>query len=217
MTIHIGAGGALANEWVSMLLRMYLRFCERHDLAVEVLDRYDLDTGGVASVWLSLPGEGAYGILRAEHGLHRLVRTPAGETNRHMAFASVKVLPDLGAAKAIEPRDVEIGRFYGDLLTSVRVRHVPTGTTLAVGLPRGDDARSHAVATRMLQASLAAKEHGILDDPPRAFGGQIRSYIFDPEPRVKDMRTGLETTSVQEVLDGALAPFIQAYLAMPTP
>ena len=233
LTLHSGAGGLDAADWVSMLLRMYLRFAERKGWRAELLEKSENDGGGIKSATLQIQGEYAYGYLRSEHGTHRLVRrSPFNSAgSRETSFAKVEVLPlvvDDGTL-IILPEDLRIdtfaaggagGQHVNKTESAVRITHIPTGLVASCQNERSQH-QNKEQALQMLRAKLLklreeereAAERKMRGEVPRAdFGGDaIRSYILD-DRRVKDRRTGYEEMNPDKVLDGDLMPFIRAYL-----
>jgi peptide chain release factor 2 len=232
-TLHTGVGGADANDWTEMLLRMYTRWCEKKGYKVETLDYQPGDEAGVKSVTLKVSGEFAYGYLKAEKGIHRLVRISPFNANgkRQTSFASVEVMPELTADQDIEinPTDLKIdtyrsggagGQHVNTTDSAVRITHLPTGIVVQCQNERSQISNKDT-AMKMLKAKLvelkerAHKEKiedltGELKD--MGWGSQIRSYVFHPYSMVKDHRTGTETSNVNGVMDGEIDDFITSYL-----
>lgn len=233
LTVHPGEGGTESQDWAEMLLRMYRRWGEAKGLKTELLDYLEGDEAGVKSATLALRGPHAYGFLRSEKGVHRLVRMSPFDASgrRHTSFASVDVLPDLPPDKGVEirPEDLEIDRFRASgaggqhvnrTESAVRVRHLPTGIIVTCQNERSQHSNLD-IALTVLRARLAERqaeerERAVaeLRGPRReiGFGSQIRSYVFAPYQMVKDHRTEAETSNVQAVMDGAIDPFIEAHL-----
>ena len=233
VTLHTGVGGTDANDWTSMLLRMYTRWCEKKGYEVETLDYIAGDEAGVKSVTLSVKGEFAYGYLKAEKGIHRIVRISPFNANgkRQTSFSSVEVLPELTKEQDIEinPVDLRIdtyrasgagGQHINKTESAVRITHIPTGIVVQCQNERSQFANKDT-AMRMLKAKLielkerAHKEKiedltGELKD--MGWGSQIRSYVFNPYSLVKDHRTNKEIANVNLVMDGEIDDFIIAYL-----
>lgn len=233
ITLHTGVGGADANDWTSMLLRMYTRWCEKKGYSVDILDYQAGDEAGVKSVTLSVKGEFAYGYLKAEKGIHRLVRISPFNANgkRQTSFASIEVLPELTKDQDIDinPKDLRIdtyrasgagGQHVNKTDSAIRITHIPTGVVVQCQNERSQFSNKDT-AMGMLKAKLiqlkeiAHKEKiedltGELKD--MGWGSQIRSYVFHPYSLVKDHRTNVEVTNVNSVMDGELDEFIVAYL-----
>jgi len=233
MALHAGAGGTEAQDWVEMLLRMYTRWAERHRFRVEVLDILPGDEAGVKSATIEVRGTCAYGYLRAEKGVHRLVRISPFDAagRRHTSFASVDVLPEVedDVEVRIDQEDLKIdtfrsggagGQHVNKTDSAVRITHLPTGIVVSCQNERSQIANRQA-AMKMLKAKLIdlelRKREAELaamrgDQQEIAWGSQIRSYVFHPYSLVKDHRTGEETGNVQAVMDGEIDNFIAAYL-----
>lgn len=233
VTLHAGAGGTEAMDWVEMLYRMYTRWAERHGFKVETLDILPGDEAGLKSVSFAVKGEYAYGFLRTERGVHRLVRISPFDANarRHTSFASVDVLPELEEETEVEikPEDIKIDTFRASghggqnvnkVDSAVRITHLPTGIVVSCQNERSQLANK-LTAMRLLAAKLLAlkeeerrKELENLRGPQKeiAWGSQIRSYVFQPYTLVKDHRTGVEVGSVERVMDGEIDEFIYAKL-----
>ncbi|WP_420825927.1 peptide chain release factor 2 [Clostridium taeniosporum] len=233
LTLHVGVGGTDANDWTEMLLRMYTRWCEKKDYKVEVLDLLEGDEAGIKSVTLKVIGEYAYGYLKAEKGIHRLVRISPFNANgkRQTSFASVEVLPELTKEQDIEIKSEDIkidtyrasgagGQHINKTDSAVRITHIPTGIVVQCQNERSQFSNKDT-AMGMLKAKLielkerAHKEKiedltGELKD--MGWGSQIRSYVFHPYNMVKDHRTNVEVSNVTSVMDGDLDLFINAYL-----
>ncbi len=233
MTLHAGAGGTESCDWADILFRMYNRYCERQGFDVEVMDYQSGDEAGIKSVTLRISGSFAYGYLKAERGVHRLVRISPFDANkrRHTSFAALDVVPEVN-----DDIDVEIGE--GDLKvdtyrasgaggqhvnttdSAVRITHLPTGIVVACQSERSQH-KNRAMAMKVLKAKIYEyKQDQQKQEMERfyakkgeiAWGSQIRSYVMQPYTMVKDHRTDTETSNVQAVLDGDLQDFIEAQL-----
>jgi len=233
LSIHAGAGGTEAQDWTDMLLRMYTRWAENKDYKVEFLDYLSGSGAGVKSVTLLIKGENAYGYLKAEKGVHRLVRiSPFDSSNRrHTSFASVDVVPELEEIPDIEidPTNLKIdtyrasgagGQHVNTTDSAVRITHVPTGVVVTCQNERSQ-IKNRETAMKMLVAKLIEiqeeEQKEKIDDiqgdySQIAWGSQIRSYVFHPYNMVKDHRTNAETGNVQSVMDGNIDLFINEYL-----
>jgi peptide chain release factor 2 len=233
VTIHPGAGGLESQDWARMLMRMYTRWAERRGYQVSVLDLQPAEEAGIKSATLEIKGESAYGFLKAEGGIHRLVRISPydAQSRRHTSFASVFVYP-------LVEDDIEIDIDEGDLRidtyrasgaggqhvnktdSAVRITHGPTGIVVACQQERSQH-KNRATAMKMLRAALyrhaleeKERERAELEATKSdiAWGNQIRSYVFQPYTMVNDHRTELKVSDVHSVMDGELDPFIEAYL-----
>ena len=233
MTINAGAGGTDSMDWASMLLRMYSRFCERKGWSVDITDFVAGEEAGLKNVTLSVEGEYAYGYLKAENGVHRLVRISPFDANarRHTAFAAVYVWPELEEDIKIEipEKDVRVdvfrasgagGQKVNKTSSAVRLTHLPTGITVAVQNERSQHA-NRDLAWKILRSRLheeevkkreAAREEVEANKKDIAFSSQIRSYVLAPYRMVKDHRTGVEKGNVDAVLDGDVEEFMTAQL-----
>ena len=235
ISLHAGAGGTEAMDWASMLLRMYTRWCEDSGYEVKTLDFLAGEEAGVKSVTLHVIGEYAYGYLKAEKGVHRLVRISPFDSSgrRHTSFASLDVMPELEDDNTIEvrPEDLRVdtyrssgagGQHVNKTSSAVRLTHLPTGTVAACQNERSQ-IQNRETAMKMLKAKLLvlkeqeAQEKMLEmkgDMKKIEWGSQIRSYVFHPYSMVKDHRTNVEAGNIQGVMDGDLDPFIQTYLQM---
>lgn len=233
VSLHPGAGGTESQDWAQMLYRMYTRYCENHNFRVELLDLLPGDEAGIKSVTIQVSGPNAYGYLRCEKGVHRLVRISPFDAagRRHTSFASVDVLPvvDDEVEVNIRTEDLKIdtyrsggagGQHVNKTDSAVRITHLPTGIVVACQNERSQT-NNRAAAMKMLKAKLIdlelrKKEEEMAalrgDQKDIAWGSQIRSYVFHPYSLAKDHRTGVETGNVQAVMDGALDEFIAHYL-----
>ncbi len=233
LAIHAGAGGTESQDWAEMLLRMYLRWAERRGLQTEVLDMTQGEEAGIKSVMLELRGPLAYGYLKSERGVHRLVRLSPFDADhaRHTSFALVEVLPEAESAAEVKinPDELRIDTFRASghggqnvqkNSTAIRITHIPTGLVVTCQNERSQS-RNKESALRVLEARLLerevdrqAQERSKLKGEHIAagWGNQIRSYVLHPYKMVKDHRTEFETSSAEAVLDGDLDPFMTAYL-----
>lgn len=233
LTIQAGAGGTDAQDWALMLERMYLRFCERRGWNAEVLDRSAGEEAGIKSVTIHVSGVSAYGYLRGEAGVHRLVRQSPfnAKALRQTSFARVEVLPDLPeSAVELDAKDLRIdtyrassagGQHVNKTDSAVRVTHIPTGLSAQCQNERSQT-QNKAVAMRMLYGKLLTLSRQQQKDDLRrlevneqaAWGNQIRSYVLHPYKQVKDLRTKVESKNPSDVLDGDLESFIDAELRL---
>ncbi len=235
LTFHAGAGGTEAQDWVEMLYRMYTRFAARHNWTVKVLDYLEGDEAGIKSASILVEGHNAYGFLRSENGVHRLVRVSPFDASgrRHTSFASLEVMPELDDVITVEikPEDIKMevfrssgagGQHINKTSSAVRLIHIPTGIVVSCQNERSQF-QNRDMCMKMLAAKLyQIKEREHLDkisdikgvQNAIAWGSQIRSYVFMPYTLVKDHRTGFENGNVNGVMDGDLDGFINAYLKM---
>ncbi len=233
VTLHAGAGGTEAMDWTSMLYRMYTRWAEAHGYAVEVLDLLEGDEAGLKSVTFQVNGENAYGYLKSEAGIHRLVRLSPFNANakRQTSFSSCDVMPDIETDLDVEVKDEDIridtyrssgagGQHINKTSSAIRITHFPTGIVVTCQNERSQ-LMNKDKAMQMLKAKLLMLKMEEQEEQAAAirgevsgisFGSQIRSYVFQPYTMVKDLRTGEETSNVNAVMDGALDPFMNAYL-----
>ena len=234
LSLHAGAGGTEAQDWVEMLYRMYQRYCEQHRYTVKELDLLDGDDAGIKSVTFEVDGDNAYGYLKAEKGVHRLVRISPFDSSgrRHTSFASLDVTPILDDDETvkIDPDDLRVdtyrssgagGQHVNKTSSAIRITHLPTGVVVQCQNERSQ-IQNRETAMRMLRgklAELAEREHEAHMQQIKGemkkieWGSQIRSYVFQPYTLVKDHRTGVENGNIRAVMDGELDDFISAYLA----
>ncbi len=233
LELHPGAGGTESQDWGSMLLRMYTRWAERKGFKVETLDYLAGDEAGIKSVTLLIKGHNAYGYLKAEKGVHRLVRISPFDASgrRHTSFVSCDVMPEFNDEIEIEVREVDLkidtyrasgagGQHINTTDSAVRITHIPTGVVVTCQSERSQ-IKNREQAMKMLKAKLYQQrieaQQAELDEirgekNEIAWGSQIRSYVFHPYSLVKDHRTNVEIGNTQAVMDGELDPFIDAYL-----
>ena len=233
ISIHPGAGGTESQDWAEMLMRMYLRWIEAHNYSSDTLDLQPGDEAGIKSVSIEVTGENAYGYLKAETGVHRLVRISPFDTNhrRHTSFASVSVMPEIDDPGDIALNEVDLrvdtyrasgagGQHVNKTSSAIRITHIPSGTVVQCQSERSQH-RNRESAMKMLMAKLyqlqreeMQKQMDQVESEKKeiAWGSQIRSYVFHPYSMVKDHRTGEEVGNIQAVMDGKIDPFIQAYL-----
>ncbi len=233
VAMHAGAGGTEAQDWVQMLLRMYTRWCESNGYRLEILDFLDGDEAGIKSVTFMVHGKFAYGKLRCEQGVHRLIRISPFDASgrRHTSFASLSVMPDIEADMevVINPDDLKIdtyrssgagGQHINKTDSAVRITHIPTGIVVQCQNERSQHS-NRATAMKVLQAKLFELKQMEQEDNAQklkgeykeiAWGSQIRTYTLNPFTLVKDHRTSVEVGNAQAVLDGDIDEFIYAYL-----
>lgn len=233
LTLHPGAGGTEAQDWAEMLYRMYTRWAQRHDFNVKLLDYLDGDEAGLKSASILIEGYNAYGFLKSEHGVHRLVRVSPFDSSgrRHTSFASIEVMPEIDEDVEVEIREEDIkmdvyrasgagGQHVNKTSSAVRLTHLPTGIVCSCQTQRSQH-QNKEYALRMLKSKLIEikeREHleKISDIKGEqlqiAWGSQIRSYVFMPYTLVKDHRTGYEMGNIQAVMDGDIDGFINEYL-----
>jgi len=233
LSINARDGGVDANDWAEMLLRMYINWAKDQDYQVEIIDRQDNEQAGIQSATIAIRGYMAYGYLKGESGIHRLVRISPfnAEGKRQTSFAAVDVSPEVSDTIDIEIRDNDIeeqvyrasgpgGQHVNKTSSAVRLTHLPTGIVVACQSERSQH-QNRALAMKMLRARLARIEEEKREAeqaakynqmPKTGFGSQIRSYFLHPEQRVKDARTGHMETNFHHVLDGHIQEFLDAYL-----
>lgn len=233
LEIHSGAGGTESQDWASMLLRMYTRWAEHHDYKVETLDYQAGDEAGVKSVTISIKGHNAYGYLKAEKGVHRLVRISPFDASgrRHTSFSSIEVMPEFEGEVDVEIRSEDLkidtyrssgagGQHVNTTDSAVRITHIPTGAVVTCQTERSQ-IKNRERAMNLLKVKLyqiqKEEERARLDEirgeqKEIGWGSQIRSYVFHPYSMVKDHRTNEETGNVSAVMDGEIDTFINAYL-----
>src|SRR5690349_5015678 len=234
LAIHPGAGGTESQDWAEMLLRMYLRFCERRGFSTEMVDYQAGEEAGIKSATVMVRGDYAYGYLKSEHGVHRLVRISPFDAakRRHTSFASVYVYPDIDDTIEVEINDKDLrvdtyrssgagGQHVNVTDSAVRITHLPTGIVVTCQNERSQH-KNRDVAMKLLRARLyqlavgqRKEEQTRIEGEKKeiGFGSQIRSYVLQPYQLVKDLRTGHEVGDPSRILDGDLDAFIEAYLA----
>ena len=233
LTLHAGAGGTEAQDWTDMLFRMYSMYAEKNGFKVKVLDVLDGEEAGLKSISFLISGENAYGYLKAEKGVHRLVRISPFDANsrRHTSFASLEVMPEIEEAPDINirPEDLKVdtyrssgagGQHVNKTESAIRITHIPTGIVVACQTERSQ-IQNRETAIKMLYSKLVEKQEleemeklaSIRGDVKKIeWGSQIRSYVFCPYTLVKDHRTGYETSDVEGVMNGDIQGFINEYL-----
>jgi peptide chain release factor 2 len=235
ITLSVGQGGVEAQDWVEMLMRMYLKWAERKHFETEILETSPGEEAGLKSATLIVRGPRAYGLMRSEHGVHRLVRISPFDQNhrRHTSFALVEVMPELEssdeAAVVINPQELRIdtyrstgagGQHVNKTDSAIRITHLPTGIVVTCQNERSQ-MKNREMAMKVLKARLFQRQQqeaaAQLDQIrgqflPAEFGSQIRNYVLQPYTLVKDVRTGLEVGNTQAVLDGEIDPFIESWL-----
>lgn len=233
LTFHAGAGGTEAQDWASMLVRMYMHWGERHGFKVNMVDFLDGEEAGLKSAVLTFTGENAYGYLKGENGVHRLVRISPFDSSgrRHTSFASLEVMPEIANDVNIEIREEDLkvdtyrssgagGQHVNKTESAIRITHIPTGIVVACQNERSQFQNKEVAMTMLRSKLVEIKEREHLDkiedikgvQKEIAWGSQIRSYVFMPYTLVKDHRTGFESGNVGAVMDGAIDGFINAYL-----
>ncbi len=234
MTIHPGAGGTESQDWAEMLMRMYLRFSERRGFKTDIMDFQNGDEAGIKSVTIEITGDFVFGYLKAEAGVHRLVRISPFDANsrRHTSFASVSVLPEIDDTIEIEINTADLridtyrasgagGQHVNKTDSAIRITHNPTGIVVQCQNERSQH-KNKANALKILKARLyqakldeqRSKMKEIENNKKDiSWGSQIRSYVFHPYNMVKDHRTNVETSNIQQVMDGDLDRFIEEFLA----
>jgi peptide chain release factor 2 len=233
LEIHPGAGGTEAQDWAEMLLRMYRRWCERHDFRVQILDYLPGDEAGVKNVVLQIEGPNAYGLLKNEKGIHRLIRISPFDASgrRHTSFASVDVYPDVGQDIEIDIQDDDLridvfrasgpgGQHVNKTSSAIRITHLPTNIVVQCQNEKSQH-RNKEAAMKMLKARLYERELRQREEQKQAqyatkdsiaWGSQIRTYTLQPYRLIKDHRTGFETGNVENILDGDIDDFIRNHL-----
>ena len=233
LTVHPGAGGTESQDWAMMLLRMYTKWMEQNDYEFRIVDIQEGEEAGITRVTVEVEGDYAFGYLKAEKGVHRLVRISPFDANarRHTSFASVFVYPDIADEITVEILDKELkvdtyrasgagGQHVNKTDSAVRITHLPTGIVVQSQAERSQH-RNRETAMRLLKARLyqylkaereKSREELEAEKKEIAFGSQIRSYVLHPYTMVKDHRTGWETSDVEGVLEGDITPFMEEYL-----
>lgn len=233
LTLNAGAGGTESCDWASMLSRMYVRFCERHGWNVETTDELPGDEAGIKQISFYIQGLYAYGYLRSEIGVHRLVRISPFDANakRHTSFVAVSVMPDIDEDIEVDINQADLridtyrasgagGQHVNKTSSAIRITHIPTNIVVQCQAERSQH-NNKDMAMKMLKAKLYQLEKEKLDKEKQkiagektdiAWGNQIRSYVFQPYQLVKDLRTGYESGNMNSVMDGNIDEFISAYL-----
>lgn len=234
LTLHAGAGGTEAQDWAEMLYRMYSRWAEKHDFQFKLLDMLDGDEAGIKSCSFMLTGDNAYGYMRSEMGVHRLVRISPFDSSgrRHTSFASMEVMPEINESIKIDIRSEDLrvdtyrssgagGQHVNKTESAIRLTHLPTGVVVSCQTERSQ-VQNRETAMNMLRSKLFALAQAAHMDKIEdlkgnqmeiAWGSQIRSYVFCPYTMAKDHRTGYEMGNIQDVMDGDIDGFINAYLS----
>jgi peptide chain release factor 2 len=233
VSVHAGAGGTESQDWAEMLLRMYLRWAERHRFKTEILEATEGEEAGLKSVSFSLDGRWAYGQLRSERGVHRLVRISPfdSQKRRHTSFALVEVMPEVPADATVEVDDKDLridtyrasgagGQHVNKTDSAVRITHLPTGIVVAVQSERSQhqnrDRAMSVLRAKLIERQEEEREAELArlrgEHVEAGWGNQIRSYVLQPYTMVKDLRTGVETANPTAVLDGDLDAFMEGYL-----
>ncbi len=235
LDIHPGAGGTEAQDWAQMLLRMYLRFADRHNFKTEYLDYLDGDEAGIKSVTIRIEGENAFGLLKGERGIHRLIRNSPFDSSgrRHTSFASVDVIADMGQDINVEIKESDLridvyraggagGQHVNKTESAVRITHIPTGLVAQCQNEKSQHSNKDS-AMRILKARIyefekskidAARQSEYANKEAIAFGSQIRTYTIQPYRLVKDHRTGTDIGDVDAVLDGKIDKLLRDYLLL---
>lgn len=235
ISFHAGAGGTEAQDWTQMLYRMYIRWAERHGFTYKILDYLDGDEAGIKSATIAIEGDNAYGYLKSEHGIHRLVRISPFDASgrRHTSFAAIEVMPQINDDADVEIRSDDLkvdtyrssgagGQHVNKTESAIRITHIPSGVVVSCQTERSQH-QNREYAMSMLRSRLAeikAREHLDKIEDIKGFqmkiewGSQIRSYVFMPYTLAKDHRTNYESGNISAVMDGDLDGFINAYLAM---
>jgi peptide chain release factor 2 len=233
LVIHSGAGGTEAADWAEMLMRMYSRWCERNDMQCNIMDIASGDEAGIKGVTIEIKGDYAYGYLKAEGGVHRLVRISPFDSNsrRHTSFASVFIYPEVDEKVEVDLKDEDLqidvyraggagGQHVNKTSSAVRITHLPTGITVQCQNERSQ-LKNKGTALKVLAARIyqhhkeeEQKKMDVVESAKKSidFGSQIRSYVFHPYNKVKDHRTDFETANVQAVMDGDIDGFMKAFL-----